>query len=218
MPDDCKRFVRRESLTAGAGLTMPRIFDLLILTLLLPVVVPVFLLVSLLVSINFGKPFLFTQQRPGLNGIIFRIYKFRTMTNARDLSGNLLPDAQRLTAFGKLLRASSLDELPSLFNLAKGEIRLVGPRPLLVEYLVLYTPEQKRRHDVAPGITGWAQIMGRNSLTWDEKFALDLWYIEHRSFWLDVKILFMTVWRVMSRHGISADGEATMPRFTGIKQ
>lgn len=197
---------------------MPRFFDLLILTLLLPVVVPVFLLISLLVATNFGKPVFFTQQRPGLNGVIFRIYKFRTMTNARDPSGNLLPDSKRLTAFGKLLRASSLDELPSLLNLAKGEIRLVGPRPLLVEYLPLYTAEQMRRHDVAPGITGWAQIMGRNSLTWDEKFALDLWYIENRSLWLDMKILFLTVWRVITRHGISADGEATMPRFKGSKR
>ena len=197
---------------------MPRFFDLLILTLLLPVVVPVFLLISLLVATNFGKPVFFTQQRPGLNGVIFRIYKFRTMTNARDPSGNLLPDSKRLTAFGKLLRASSLDEMPSLLNLAKGEIRLVGPRPLLVEYLPLYTAEQMRRHDVAPGITGWAQIMGRNSLTWDEKFALDLWYIENRSLWLDMKILFLTVWRVITRHGISADGEATMPRFKGSKR
>ena len=197
---------------------MPRFFDLLILALLLPVMLPIFLLVSLWVAIDIGRPIFFTQRRPGLKGAIFRIYKFRTMTNECDASGVYLPDAQRLTAFGKLLRASSLDELPSLLNLAKGEIRLVGPRPLLVEYLPLYTAEQMRRHDVAPGITGWAQIMGRNSLTWDEKFALDLWYIENRSFWLDVKILLMTVWRVMSRHGISADGEATMPRFTGKRE
>lgn len=197
---------------------MPRFFDLLILALLLPFVLPVFLLVSLLVAIDVGRPVFFTQRRPGLKSAIFQIYKFRTMTNECDASGVSLPDSNRLTAFGKLLRASSLDELPSLLNLAKGEIRLVGPRPLLVEYLPLYTAEQMRRHDVAPGITGWAQIMGRNSLTWDEKFALDLWYIENRNLWLDVKILFLTAWRVITRHGISADGEATMPRFKGSER
>ena len=194
---------------------MPRVVELLIVAFIAPFVVAIFVLLCAFVALDVGRPIFFRQLRPGYKGAIFAIYKFRTMTDACDNAGVPLPDAQRLTTFGKVLRASSLDELPSLLNLIRGEIRLVGPRPLLVEYLELYTPEQMRRHDVAPGITGWAQIMGRNNLTWDEKFGLDLWYVDNRSFLLDLKILFLTIWRVISRHGISAEGEATMPRFKG---
>lgn len=176
---------------------------------------PVVLSVAWLVRARLGSPVLFAQVRPGLQGMPFRMYKFRTMTDARDMQGNLLPDAERLTAFGKWLRATSLDELPELINVLKGEMSLVGPRPLLMDYLPLYSPEQARRHEVKPGITGWAQINGRNAISWDEKFALDVWYVEHQSLWLDMKILALTVWRVLRREGISAAGEATMPRFEG---
>lgn len=162
-----------------------------------------------------GSPVLFVQERPGRHGRPFRMYKFRTMSDARDAQGELLPDAERLTAFGTWLRASSLDELPELINVLKGEMSLVGPRPLLMEYLPLYSPEQARRHEVRPGITGWAQVNGRNAISWDEKFALDSWYVENHSLWLDMKILGLTLWRVLRRDGISAAGEATMPRFTG---
>lgn len=176
---------------------------------------PALLLVAYLVRTRLGSPVLFVQERPGLHGKPFRMYKFRTMTDARDANGHLLPDAERLTAFGKWLRASSLDELPELLNVLKGEMSLVGPRPLLMEYLPLYSPEQARRHEVRPGITGWAQINGRNAISWDEKFALDTWYVENASVGLDVKILLLTVWRVVRRDGISAAGEVTMPKFTG---
>lgn len=162
-----------------------------------------------------GSPVLFTQMRPGLHGKAFRMVKFRTMTDERGPDGALLPDEQRLTPFGHLLRASSLDELPELFNVLKGEMSLVGPRPLLIEYLPLYTPEQARRHEVRPGMTGWAQVNGRNAISWEDKFALDVWYVNHRSLWLDVKILWRTVHKVLVSDGISAAGEATMPKFTG---
>lgn len=195
--------------------SVPRAVDILIVALLAPLAFPVCIMLCALVALDVGRPIFFRQMRPGFKGSIFAIYKFRTMTDARDDAGVLLPDSQRLTTFGRILRTTSLDELPSLLNLIRGEIRLVGPRPLLVEYLELYTSEQMRRHDVPPGITGWAQIMGRNRLTWDEKFSLDLWYVDNRSFSLDVKILLLTVWRVISRNGISADGEATMSRFKG---
>jgi lipopolysaccharide/colanic/teichoic acid biosynthesis glycosyltransferase len=165
-----------------------------------------------------GSPVLFSQVRPGLHGKPFRMYKFRTMTDARDADGNLLPDAERLTDFGKWLRASSLDELPELINVLRGEMSLVGPRPLLMEYLPLYSPEQARRHEARPGITGWAQINGRNAISWDDKFALDVWYVDHQGVWLDVRILALTVWRVLRREGISAAGEATMPKFTGSRR
>lgn len=194
---------------------MPRIFDLLLLTVALPVIVPVFLIVALLVRLRLGRPIFFRQKRGGLNGQVIELVKFRSMTDARDAAGELLPDADRLTPFGRFLRASSLDELPSLFNLVKGEIRLVGPRPFIADYLPLYTSEQRRRHDVTPGITGWAQVKGRNTLSWEEKFALDLWYVDHRSPMLDLKILALTVGKVLSSHGIASEGEATMPRFTG---
>jgi len=173
--------------------------------------------VALLVRVKIGTPIFFTQSRPGLHGNAFTMIKFRTMTNARGADGSLLPDAERLTRFGRFLRATSLDELPELWNVLKGEMSLVGPRPLLIEYLPLYSPEQARRHDVRPGITGWAQVNGRNAISWDEKFKLDVWYVDHQSFWLDMKILLLTVRRVFQRHGISADGEATMKPFMGTK-
>ena len=164
-----------------------------------------------------GGPVFFRQIRPGLHGQPFLMVKFRTMTDKRGLDGQLLPDAARLTVFGRFLRASSLDELPELWNVLKGDMSLVGPRPLLMEYLPLYSPEQTRRHEVRPGITGWAQVNGRNALSWEEKFKLDVWYADHRSLWLDVKILCLTVRKVLVREGISGDGEATMSKFTGGK-
>lgn len=173
------------------------------------------LVVYLLVRWKLGTPVLFSQARPGRHGKIFKIYKFRSMTDERNPAGELLPDEQRLTAFGKFLRSSSLDELPGLLNVLRGDMSLVGPRPLLVEYLERYTPEQARRHDVRPGITGWTQVNGRNALSWDEKFKLDLWYVDHQSLWLDLKILCLTVGKIFHRHGINAEGSATMPKFTG---
>ncbi len=170
-----------------------------------------------LIRHKLGSPVLFRQVRPGLHGRPFTMVKFRTMTDERGPDGDLLPDAQRLTAFGRFLRASSLDELPELWNVLKGEMSLVGPRPLLMEYLTLYTPEQARRHKVRPGITGWAQVNGRNAISWADKFALDVWYVDHRSLCLDVQILWRTVRKVLVRDGISAAGEATMTKFTGSK-
>ena len=196
---------------------MKRLFDLLVSAIgLLILAVPLALL-AWQVRRKLGSPVLFTQVRPGLHGRPFCMVKFRTMTDARDASGALLPDAQRLTPFGRFLRASSLDELPELWNVLRGEMSLVGPRPLLMEYLPLYSPEQARRHEVCPGITGWAQVNGRNGISWAEKFALDVWYVDHRSLWLDVRILWLTVRKVLVRDGISAAGEATMPRFEGDK-
>lgn len=196
---------------------MKRLFDLLASAMgLLILAVPLALL-AWQVRRKLGSPVLFTQVRPGLHGKPFRMVKFRTMTDARDASGALLPDAQRLTPFGRWLRASSLDELPELWNVLRGEMSLVGPRPLLMEYLPLYSPEQARRHEVRPGITGWAQVNGRNAISWADKFALDVWYVDHRSLWLDVRILWLTVRKVLVRDGISAAGEATMPAFTGSK-
>lgn len=176
---------------------------------------PAVLGVAWLVRRRLGSPVLFVQMRPGLHGKPFRMYKFRTMTDARDAAGNLLPDAERLPPFGRWLRASSLDELPELINVLRGEMSLVGPRPLLMDYLPLYSPEQARRHEVKPGITGWAQINGRNAISWEDKFRLDTWYVEHQGVWLDIRIIALTVWRVLRREGISAAGEATMPRFEG---
>ena len=197
---------------------MKRLFDLLASALgLLMLAVPLALLVWQ-VRRKLGSPVLFTQVRPGLHGKPFKMVKFRTMTDERDASGALLHDAQRLTPFGRWLRASSLDELPELWNVLCGEMSLVGPRPLLMEYLPLYSPEQARRHEVRPGITGWAQVNGRNAISWADKFALDVWYVDHRSLWLDVLILWLTVRKVLVRDGISAAGEATMPRFTGGKE
>jgi lipopolysaccharide/colanic/teichoic acid biosynthesis glycosyltransferase len=175
------------------------------------------LLLVILVRSKLGSPVFFCQTRPGRDGRPFRMLKFRTMTDARCTDGQLLPDAERLTSFGRFLRASSLDELPELWNVLKGDMSLVGPRPLLMEYLPLYTPEQARRHEVRPGITGWAQVNGRNALSWEAKFQLDVWYVDHRTLWLDIRILWLTVKKVLVREGISATGEATMPRYTGEK-
>lgn len=176
---------------------------------------PVILLLAVLVRVKLGSPVLFRQARPGMAGSAFEMAKFRTMTDAKDASGELLPDADRLTRFGQFLRSSSLDELPELWNVLKGDMSLVGPRPLLMEYLPLYSERQARRHEVRPGITGWAQVNGRNALSWDEKFELDVWYVENRTLWLDIKILFLTVLKVVKRDDISQDGEATMTKFTG---
>ncbi len=176
---------------------------------------PLILVVALSVRIKIGSPVLFRQLRPGFRGQAFEMVKFRTMTNQRGADGKLLPDAQRLKPFGKFLRASSIDELPELWNVLKGDMSLVGPRPLLMEYLPLYTTDQARRHEVRPGITGWAQINGRNTINWEDKFELDVWYVDNRSFWLDIRILWLTIRKVFQRHGISAEGEATMTRFTG---
>ncbi|MEW6258733.1 MAG: sugar transferase [Thermodesulfobacteriota bacterium] len=192
-----------------------RLFDLMISVPAAIIAAPVLGLVALGVRLNLGSPVLFRQQRPGLHGRPFILYKFRTMTDARDTVGNLLPDAERLTPFGRFLRATSLDELPELWNVLRGDMSLVGPRPLLMQYLDRYTPEQARRHEVRPGITGWAQVNGRNSISWDEKFQLDVWYVDHQSLALDLRILLMTMVKAARREGISADGEATMPEFMG---
>lgn len=194
---------------------MKRLVDVLAATVgLLVLAVPLALL-AWWVRRKLGSPVLFTQVRPGMNGKPFRIIKFRTMTDACDASGEFLPDAQRLTPFGRFLRATSLDELPELWNVLRGEMSLVGPRPLLMAYLPLYSSEQARRHEVRPGITGWAQVNGRNAISWQDKFALDVWYVDHRSLWLDMRILWMTLRKVLRRDGISAQGEATMPKFEG---
>ena len=195
-----------------------KIFDLLLIFLSLPLILPIYLLTMLLVLTQLNFPILFRQSRTGLNGKIFNIYKFRTMTNDCDKDGILLPDALRLTKFGKFLRSTSLDELPSLWNVLKGDMSLVGPRPLLVEYLPLYSAKQARRHEVKPGITGWAQVNGRNAISWDEKFDLDVWYVDNQSIWLDIKILYMTIKKVILRDGISAKNNATMPPFKRTKK
>ncbi len=197
---------------------MKRIFDIIVSIFGLLVLSPIFVIIAWKVRSKMASPALFRQKRPGLNGIPFEMLKFRTMNDAVDTQGISLPDSERLTPFGQWLRATSMDELPELWNVLKGDMSLVGPRPLLMEYLPLYTAEQARRHDVRPGITGWAQINGRNAICWEEKFALDTWYVENRTFWLDLKILFLTVKKVLVRDGISAEGEATMPRFTGKKE
>ena len=194
---------------------MKRLFDLAVTLPAVLVLAPVLLIVALLVRAKLGSPVLFRQQRPGRGGLPFELVKFRTMTDRRGPDGSLLPDAQRLTPFGRFLRASSLDELPELWNVLRGEMSLVGPRPLLMEYLPLYDAAQARRHEVRPGLTGWAQVNGRNALNWEEKFAADVWYVDHRSLWLDIKVLALTVAAVLGRHGISAAGEATMPPFRG---
>jgi lipopolysaccharide/colanic/teichoic acid biosynthesis glycosyltransferase len=196
---------------------MKRLFDLVLAAAAILVLAPVMAVLALAVRERLGAPVLFTQLRPGMGCRPFKIYKFRSMTDERSGDGNLLNDADRLPAFGRWLRASSLDELPALWNVLKGEMSLVGPRPLLMEYLSLYSPEQARRHEVRPGITGWAQVNGRNALTWDQKFAYDVWYVDNHSLALDMKILLMTIKKVLVRDGISASGEVTMPKFTGSK-
>jgi len=192
-----------------------RAFDFFLAVLGLLLVWPILLVTAALVAIYHGTPVLFRQQRPGYKGNLFYINKFRTMSNARDKAGNLLPDAERLTPLGRFLRSSSLDELPELFNILQGEMSLVGPRPLLTQYLTRYSPEQARRHNVLPGITGWAQINGRNALSWEEKFKLDVWYVDNWSFWLDIKIILLTFWKVFKREGISQPGHATAKEFMG---
>lgn len=194
-----------------------RIFDLLVTILGLVISLPLMLIISLLVWMFLGTPILFLQKRPGYKGRPFVTLKFRTMTERKGADGNLLPDAERLSPFGRFLRSTSLDDLPQLWNILAGEMSLVGPRPLLMRYLERYTPEQMRRHDVLPGITGWAQIHGRNTLDWNEKFRLDVWYVDHQSFWLDLKILFLTPWKVFKREGISQSGQATAEEFKGNK-
>jgi lipopolysaccharide/colanic/teichoic acid biosynthesis glycosyltransferase len=197
---------------------MKRFFDLLVSLLLMILLSPLMLVIAILVRIKLGRPVLFSQARPGLHGKLFNIYKFRTMRDLYGPDGQLLPDGERLTSFGRFLRASSLDELPELFNVIKGEMSLVGPRPLLPAYLERYTPEQARRHDVLPGITGWAQINGRNALSWEDKFKLDLWYVDHHSLWVDLKILVITLWKAIKREGISTPGNATAPAFMGSNE
>ena len=192
-----------------------KIFDSLLIFLSLPLTLPIYLLTMLLVLTQLNFPILFRQSRTGLNGKIFNIYKFRTMTNECDKDGILLPDELRLTKFGKFLRSTSLDELPSLWNVLKSDMSLVGPRPLLLEYLPLYSTQQARRHEVKPGITGWAQVNGRNAITWGEKFDLDVWYVDNQSIWLDIKILWLTVKKVIMRDGINQVGQSTMESFKG---
>ncbi|MGG0670224.1 sugar transferase [Sporosarcina koreensis] len=194
---------------------MKRLFDLTVSLLALISLSMIIGITALLIRLKIGSPVLFKQQRPGLNEKLFYVYKFRSMTNERDEAGELLPDDIRLTSFGKVVRNLSLDELPQLWNVLKGDMSFVGPRPLLVEYLPLYNERQARRHEVRPGITGWAQVNGRNAISWEEKFELDVWYVENRSFWLDMKILFMTVAKVFKSEGISQDGQATMRKFEG---
>lgn len=208
---------RNDSIREGRGgrLLIKRLLDCFFAALLLALLAPVLLLLAIAVRVRLGSPILFGQVRPGLNGVPFRMYKFRTMTDARGPDGALLPDAERMTPFGRFLRETSLDELPELWNVLKGDMSFVGPRPLLVEYMALYSPQQARRHMVRPGITGWAQVNGRNALDWDTKLALDVWYVDCWSLALDLKVLAMTVLCVVARKDINAPGEATMSKFRG---
>jgi sugar transferase EpsL len=192
-----------------------RLMDILLVVMALSLLWPIMLVIALLVRWRLGKPVIFSQTRPGYLCKPFRIYKFRSMTDALDANGSPLPDAMRLTTLGNFLRSTSLDELPNLWAILKGDMSLVGPRPLLMEYLPLYNTEQARRHLVRPGLTGWAQINGRNAISWQDKFALDVWYVDHQSIWLDIKIILLTIKKIVVREGISAKGEATMPKFTG---
>ncbi|MBH0093523.1 sugar transferase [Pseudoalteromonas sp. SCQQ13] len=196
---------------------MKRLFDFLVALFALLILLPVIMVVAVLIRLKLGSPILFTQDRPGLNGNVFKMMKFRTMLDGKDEQGNLLPDDERMTQFGAFLRSTSLDELPGLFNVLKGDMSLVGPRPLLVQYLPLYNKEQARRHNVRPGITGWAQVNGRNAISWEQKFKLDVWYVDNQSLLLDIKILLLTVKKVFVREGISADGHVTIEAFKGSK-
>ncbi len=196
-------------------MTIKRLMDLVLSAILLLVFSPLMALIALAIRLTMGPPVLFRQPRIGYRGRVFIIFKFRTMNDVRDEKGNFLPDEQRLTRLGRFLRSTSLDELPELFNVLKGDMSLVGPRPLLVQYLDRYTPEQMRRHEVKPGITGWAQVNGRNALTWEQKFKLDVWYVEHLSFWLDLKIMALTAWKTLRREGINQPGQATAEEFMG---
>ena len=197
---------------------LKRIFDIILALILIILFLPIYLVVSLLILFKMGTPIFFRQLRPGKNEEIFEIYKFRTMTDEKDENGNLLSDEQRLKRLGKTIRSLSLDELPQIFNVLKGDMSFVGPRPLLVEYLPLYNERQKKRHDVKPGITGWAQVNGRNAISWEEKFEYDVWYVEHQSFWLDIKILWMTFLKVVRRSDISSQSSVTMEKFRGNKE
>lgn len=194
---------------------MKRLFDLIVILIFLPFIFLLCTVIAFFVKINLGSPVIFSQPRPGLNGNIFNMIKFRTMTNERDLDDNLLPESLRLTKFGKILRSTSLDELPALWNVIKGSMSLVGPRPLLVKYLPLYNDLQFRRHEVLPGITGWAQVNGRNTISWDEKFYLDVWYVDNQSMWLDLKILCLTVKKVIMRDGINQNNQVISEYFKG---
>ena len=194
---------------------MKRLFDFIVALCALLTLLPVIIVVAVLIRFKLGSPILFTQNRPGLKGNVFKMMKFRTMLDGKDKHGNLLPDHERMTKFGAFLRSTSLDELPGLFNVLKGDMSLVGPRPLLVQYLPLYSSEQARRHNVRPGITGWAQVNGRNAISWEQKFKLDVWYVDNQSFLLDIKILLLTVKKVFVREGISADGHVTIEPFKG---
>ena len=196
---------------------MKRIFDFIAALIGLLVLALPLLILIIMIRRKLGSPVFFRQVRPGLGGVPFQMVKFRTMTDAKGPDGKLLPDAERLTSFGRFLRSTSLDELPELWNVLKGDMSLVGPRPLLMEYLPLYTPEQARRHEARPGVTGWAQVNGRNAISWEDKFILDVWYVDNQSLWLDIKILWLTIKKVLIRDGISASGEATMSKFTGSK-
>lgn len=208
---------RRDASSRSLLQLMKRMFDLIVILILLPIVAPLGLIVALAIVVVLGRPILFLQQRPGLEGKPFVLIKFRTMTNSRDESGQLLSNAQRLTRFGTFLRSTSLDELPELLNVLRGEMSLVGPRPLLMEYLPYYTPELQRRHHVLPGITGWAQVNGRNTTSWEKRFAMDLWYVDHRSMWLDIKILVLTLWKVLKREGVVPPGHPlATEKFRGL--
>jgi sugar transferase EpsL len=200
---------------SSAGYRGKRLLDLLVASTAIVILSPVMMAIAVLVRLLLGKPVLFRQQRPGLRGVPFIFLKFRTMTEACDPAGNLRPDGERLTCLGGFLRSLSLDELPELFNVIRGDMSLVGPRPLLMQYLELYSAEQARRHDAKPGITGWAQAHGRNAIGWDKKFALDVWYVDHCSLWLDVRIIARTTWKVLTREGINQPGEATVEYFKG---
>ena len=194
-----------------------RFFDFLLSLVLLLILCPIYIVVVLLILFKIGRPVFFRQKRPGVSGKIFNIYKFRTMTVEKDEGGELLPDEQRLTSVGMYIRSASLDELPQILNVLKGDMSFVGPRPLLIEYLSLYSEKQSRRHEVKPGITGWAQVNGRNAISWEEKFDLDVWYVDNQSIWLDIKILWLTIKKVIVRDGITAQDNATMPVFKGSK-
>jgi len=206
---------QRRSCKQRGSAGLKRALDLVFVVPALLLLSPALVFIALFVRFSLGTPIFLRQKRPGLHRRPFTLLKFRSMTEACDSHGNLLPDEQRLIRFGQFLRRTSLDELPELINVLKGEMSLVGPRPLLMQYLERYTPEQARRHEVKPGVTGWAQVKGRNALTWEEKFALDVWYVDHRSFWLDLRIILLTVWKVLQQEGISQPGHATMEEFRG---
>lgn len=202
----------------NTSVDMKRIFDFIVASAMLLLLSPLLLIIAILVKIKLGTPVLFRQERAGMHGLPFQMLKFRTMTDQRDITGRLLPDENRLSPFGRWLRSTSIDEIPSLWNIVRGDMSLIGPRPLLMEYLPRYSQDQARRHDVKPGLTGWAQINGRNSINWDNKFALDVWYVDNRSFWLDFKILLLTTIKVLRREGINTRTDSAMPVFMGSQQ